>query len=51
MKILAAAGLVSQQKKGRSIICAAAAYDTVQALSDYLNHECCADASADDEGH
>lgn len=43
MKILAAAGLVTQQKQGRSIICAAADYDVMRALSDYLLLECCAD--------
>ena len=44
MKILALAGLVSQERKGRSIICAAAAYDSMAALSDFLLSECCADA-------
>ena len=43
MKILTQAGLVSQQRKGRSIICAAAAYDEMKALSQYLLSECCAD--------
>ena len=51
MKILSTAGLVSQEKKGRSIICAAAAYDTVQALSRYLLNECCADSALSHEGH
>lgn len=48
MKVLAQAGLVSQERRGRSIICAAAAYDTVEALSRYLLSECCADT---DHGH
>ncbi|MEM1236761.1 MAG: metalloregulator ArsR/SmtB family transcription factor [Pseudomonadota bacterium] len=43
MKILAQAGLVSQEKRGRSIICAAVAYEEVHALSAFLLSECCAD--------
>ena len=50
MKILAAAGLVTQEKQGRSIICAAAEYDVMRALSDYLLLECCADCG-DGKGH
>jgi len=50
MKILAAAGLVTQKKQGRSIICAAAEYDVMRALSDYLLLECCADCG-DGKGH
>ncbi len=49
MKILLQAGLVAQAKKGRQIICVGAAYDRVKSLSDYLLHECCADAG--EEGH
>jgi DNA-binding transcriptional ArsR family regulator len=45
MKILAAAGLVGQERQGRSIICVAVAYDKIEALSRYLIRECCADAS------
>lgn len=45
MKILASAGLVTQVKQGRSIICAAVAYDDVQALSQFLIKECCADST------
>lgn len=51
MKILAAAGLVTQERRGRSIICAAAAYDEMAALSAFLLKECCADACAPHEGH
>ncbi|MEM6728735.1 MAG: metalloregulator ArsR/SmtB family transcription factor [Pseudomonadota bacterium] len=47
MKILAQAGLVRQEKRGRSIICAAVAYDEVRALSEFLLSECCADMSAE----
>ena len=43
LKILAGAGLVTQEKRGRSIIVGAADYDRMQALSDYLLSECCAD--------
>lgn len=44
LKILAGAGLVTQEKRGRSIIVGAADMTTMQALSDYLLSECCADA-------
>ncbi|MEM8653434.1 MAG: helix-turn-helix domain-containing protein [Pseudomonadota bacterium] len=43
VKILASAGLVTQARQGRSIICAAVAFDEVQTLSDFLLTECCAD--------
>ena len=51
MKILSNAGLVSQIKKGRSIICVAAAYDEMRALSDFLLSECCADSETVTKGH
>ncbi|MBT8457567.1 MAG: helix-turn-helix transcriptional regulator [Rhodobacteraceae bacterium] len=51
MKILAQAGLVTQARQGRKIICVAAAYDTVQDLSGFLLSECCADSAAPHEGH
>ena len=51
MKILTQAGLVSQERKGRSIICAAAAYAEMTALSQYLLSECCADAADDIQGN
>ena len=44
MKILNQAGLVQQERQGRSIICAAVAYDEVRALSNFLLSECCADS-------
>lgn len=44
VKILAQAGLVTQKRQGRSIICAAVAYDEVSALSEFLLSNCCADA-------
>lgn len=43
MKILSQAGLVRQERQGRSIICAAVAYDELRALSEFLLRECCAD--------
>ena len=50
MKILAQAGLVTQSRQGRSIICAAVAFDEVRSLSEFLLRECCAD-SPDGEHH
>ena len=49
MKILTQAGLVTQTKQGRSIICAAVAYEQVRVLSRFLLNECCADS--DQPGH
>ncbi len=49
MKLLAAAGLVQQVKEGRKIICIGAAYERMQAISNFLLKECCADAP--DGGH
>jgi len=51
MKILAQAGLVTQQRAGRSIICVAAAYDEMAALSEFLLKNCCADAPPSAKGH
>jgi ArsR family transcriptional regulator len=48
---LTGAGLVTQEKRGRSIICAAAEYDVMRRLSDYLLSECCADCTIPHEGH
>ncbi|OWU83630.1 ArsR family transcriptional regulator [Oceanicola sp. 22II-s10i] len=45
MKILTQAGLVEQRKEGRSIICAAVAYEDLRDLSNFLLRECCADVS------
>ncbi len=45
LKILTQAGLVRQTRMGRSIICAAAAYDEMKSLSRFLLSECCADAT------
>ncbi|MEQ9694311.1 metalloregulator ArsR/SmtB family transcription factor [Shimia sp. SDUM112013] len=51
MKVLAQAGLVTQSKQGRSIICAAVAYDEVRALSEFLLKECCADCATPGKDH
>ncbi|WP_299845324.1 helix-turn-helix transcriptional regulator [uncultured Roseovarius sp.] len=51
MKILAQAGLVTQERRGRSIICAAVAYDELKSISEFLLRECCADSDHPHEGH
>ncbi|RKF14085.1 transcriptional regulator [Roseovarius spongiae] len=51
MKILSQAGLVRQERRGRSIICAAVAYTELRHLSDFLLRECCADVPEDHRGH
>lgn len=51
LKLLAAAGLVKQERQGRSIICAAVAYAEVEALANFLLTECCADAPAPCKDH
>lgn len=53
VKILSTAGLVTQARQGRSIICAAVAFDEIESLSRFLLTECCADsaAPAEDHGH
>lgn len=43
LKILAQAGLLTQERQGRAIICAAVSYGEIRALSDFLLLECCAD--------
>ena len=50
MKILAAAGLVSQARQGRRIICVGADYDQVHRLSEFLLSQCCADSTDLTEG-
>jgi len=45
LKILTAAGLVNQERQGRSIICSGADMTAVQALTGYLLSECCADCA------
>ncbi len=50
MKILAAAGLVQQIKRGRQVICIGVAFERMQELSGFLLKECCADTE-EGEGH
>lgn len=51
LKLLAATGLLKQERQGRSTICAAVAYDEIQALAHFLLTECCADANTPCEDH
>jgi ArsR family transcriptional regulator len=51
VKFLAHAGLLTQVRQGRSVICAAVAYDRVRQLSEFLLSECCADARASHHDH
>ena len=51
LKILASAGLVTQTRQGRKMICVAAAYEDVTRLSEFLLRECCAEAGAADTEH
>lgn len=51
LKILSQSGLILQTRQGREVICAAAAYDRVRLLSQYLLSECCADRPGPDAEH
>lgn len=51
LKILTAAGLLQQQKQGRTIVCAAVAYDVVDSLSAYLLRNCCLDSMSEQPGN
>jgi DNA-binding transcriptional ArsR family regulator len=51
LKLLAAAGLVKQERQGRSTICAAVAYAEIEALANFLLTECCADSPAPCKDH
>lgn len=51
LKLLAAAGLVRQERRGRSTICAAVAFAEVEALAQFLVTECCADAASPNKGN
>ncbi|MCR8549359.1 metalloregulator ArsR/SmtB family transcription factor [Salipiger sp. P9] len=51
LRILTQADLVRQSRAGRSIICAAAAYEEVRALSAFLLTNCCADCAAAEHDH
>ena len=43
LRALVAAGLVEQERRGRTLICRAR-YDRVEVLAEFLVRECCADA-------
>ena len=45
LKFLAAAGLVEQQKSGRSVI-NRAAYGTLEQLAGYILNQCCVDSTS-----
>ena len=51
MKILLSAGLVAQSRQGRSIICAAIAYDQLHGLADFQLNACSADVNDGTAGH
>lgn len=51
LRFLTQAGLVQQSRQGRSIICAAASFETVERLATFLLAECCADASENRHDH
>lgn len=53
LRILSQAGLITQAKQGRSTICVGAAYDQVEALSDFLLTHCCSDSpqANPEQGH
>lgn len=49
LRFLTQAGLMTQEKDGRRIICRAD-FDRIQSLAGYLTRECCADAACGDDG-
>ncbi|EPX76356.1 Transcriptional regulator, ArsR family [Salipiger mucosus DSM 16094] len=51
LRILTQAGLITQARKGRSTICAAADYSEVRSLSEFLLTHCCADCPAPEHDH
>lgn len=46
LKTLVDAGLLLQERQGRTIHCAAVEFDYVEKLSNYLLEQCCADMAA-----
>ncbi len=44
LRFLAAAGLLTQERRGRSLICRAR-FAQIDALADFLRRECCLDAA------
>lgn len=51
LRFLVHAGLVEQERRGRSIVCSSVAYDTAAALSNYILTNCCADAAQTEHDH
>lgn len=51
LRILRQSGLVGQSRRGREIICVAAAFETVERLSQFLLNECCADVASSPNDH
>ena len=51
MRVLTQAGLVAQEKRGRSIICVGVAFDRMEELSNFLLLECCADTDGANKEH
>ncbi len=53
LRFLTQAGMVTQAKRGRSIICAAADVETFERLVSFVLAECCADApeGTHEKGH
>ena len=49
LRFLTHAELVIQERQGRSIICAAVAYDMIDALTGFLTRNCCVDECCADE--
>ena len=45
MKILAAAGLVDQKRRGRQIICIGVDFARIEDIATFLMKECCADSA------
>ena len=50
LRFLAHAGLVTQKREGRTVICAAVAYPMIDELKRFLVWNCCADAPDGPEG-
>lgn len=48
LKFLAAAGLLTQERRGRTQICRAD-FDAVSALADFFERECCQEPAAGDD--
>ena len=51
LRFLVHAGLVEQERRGRTIVCSSVAYDMAEALSHYILTNCCADAAETEHAH